>query len=474
MVDRTPSLALAKPDFDTRQWQDLINDNFTVLDALWAKFFATTGLAGVWQNATAYTVGTLVVDEVLGSIWLCAVAHTSPSSGTFLASRTSSPTYWSNYTIGVRYKGAWSSAATYAVGDFVVANSSFFAVANIAHTAGSAFATTGGVWEVLIDTSSAVSAINASVSSAGTYATAAGVSASAAGTFATAAGTFATAAGTYATAAALSAAMAAAGVVWCGTGSGADDIVLTAASFTLVDGATVEWRQVSDNTTTVRLNPNSVGLTALVDSTNTAVSEAGILKADRIYRAKYSTTTSKFEFLGPTGISVGKHVFPVHANAMILSSASAPSAFTAAAVTNVGMIQGISFNSTGLQYAEFELPMPKSLATAGTITYRARWTATAGTSAQTCLWQMAGVGFGDGDTLDAAQGTAVDTTDLLLPGTLIEHVGPESSAVTIASFASEDTVRFRINRKITGNTLLTPAILRMVEVFLTIAKRNDT
>lgn len=473
MVTRTPNIALAKPEFDTRQWQDQINDNFTTLDALWAKYFATVGLVGVWQNATAYTVGQLTVDETIGSIWRCEVAHTSASSGTFLAARTAAPTYWSNYTIGVRYKGAWSSAATYAVGDFVVANSSYFAVANIAHTAGSAFSTSGGVWEILIDTSSAVSAINASVSSAGTYATAAGVSASAAGTYATAAGIFATAAGTYATAAALSAAMAAAGVVWCGTGSGADDIVLTAASLTLVDGATVEWRQVSDNTTTVRLNPNSLGLVALIDAGGFAVAEAGILKADRIYRAKYSTASSSWELLGPATIATGRHVFPVHANAMILSSASAPSAYATAGVTNAGMVQGILFGSTGLQYAEFELPMPKSLATAGTITYRARWTATAGTSAQTCLWQLSAVGVGDGDTLDVAQGTAVDTTDLLLPGTLIEHVGPESAAVTISSFSAEDTVRFRINRKITGNTLLTGSILRMVEVFLTIAKRND-
>lgn len=301
MVTRTPNISLAKPEFDRRQWQDLMNDNMTVIDALWAKYFATTGLVGVWQNATAYSANELVVDEDAGTIWRCAVAHTSASSGTFLAARVASPTYWSNYTIGVRYKGAWASAATYAVGDFVVASNSFFAVANKAHTAASAFALdqTAGKWEVLIDTSAAMSTINAAVSSAQTSATQAALSVIAAGTYATAAGTYATAAGTYATAAALSAAMAAAGVVWCGTGSGADDIVLTAASFTLVDGATVEWRQVSDNTTTVRLNPNGVGLTALLDANGTAISTAGTLKANRIYRAKYSTTTAKFEFLGP-------------------------------------------------------------------------------------------------------------------------------------------------------------------------------
>lgn len=301
MVTRTPNISLAKPEFDRRQWQGLMNDNMTVIDALWAKYFATTGLVGVWQNATAYSANELVVDEDAGTIWRCAVAHTSASSGTFLAARVASPTYWSNYTIGVRYKGAWASAATYAVGDFVVASNSFFAVANEAHTAASAFALdqTAGKWEVLIDTSAAMSTINAAVSSAQTSATQAALSVIAAGTYATAAGTYATAAGTYATAAALSAAMAAAGVVWCGTGSGANDIVLTAASFTLVDGATVAWRQVSDNTTTVRLNPNGVGLTALLDAAGTAVSTAGYLKSGRMYSARYSSASSKFEFEGP-------------------------------------------------------------------------------------------------------------------------------------------------------------------------------
>lgn len=298
MTTRTPNIGLARPDFDRRQWQDLINDNFTVLDALWAKFFATTGLAGVWQNATAYTVGVLVVDETLGSIWRCEIAHTSPSSGTFLAARTSSPTYWSNYSIGVRYKGAWASDVAYAAGDFV-ATGFQFAVANAAHSSSGVFSSTDGSWEILIDGGPMLSTAAAYAVSAGTYATAAGVAASAAGTYATAAGVFASAAGTYATAAALSAAMASAGVVWCGTGTGADDIVLTAASFALVDGATVEWRQVSDNTTTVRLNPNGVGLTALRDGSGTAITAAGTLKGDRLYRAKYSTTTSNFEFLGP-------------------------------------------------------------------------------------------------------------------------------------------------------------------------------
>lgn len=443
MTGYTPNLRLAMPAFDKRQWQDEINNNMRVLDALWAKYFATSGLVGVWQNATAYAVSNLVVDEDSGTIWRCEVAHTSPTSGEFVDSRVANPTYWSNYTIGVRYKGAWSSANAYAVGDFVVANSSYFAVANEAHTAASAFAVdyTDGKWEVLIDTSSAVSAINAAVSTA--------------------------------TAAAAQAAAAASNLFWCGTGAGADDIVLSCSLSALTDGVSVEWRQPSNNTTTIRLNVNGLGLVALLDANGIAVAEADTLRADRIYRAKYSTTSSSWELQGPQAIIVGKHVFPVHANAMILNSASSPTSYSTITVTNAAMINGLSFNSTGLQYAEFEIPMPKSLATAGTISYRVRWTATAGTAASTCIWQLSAVGIGDGDALDVAQGTAVDSSDTLQNSGLRLHVSPESSAVTISSFASEDTVRFRLNRKITGNTLTTPAIVLAVEIFLNIYRRND-
>ncbi len=446
MVTRTPNISLAKPEFDRRQWQDLMNDNMTVIDALWAKYFSTTGLVGVWQNATAYAVDDLVVDETAGTIWRCTVAHTSPSSGTFLASRTASPTYWSNYTIGVRYKGAWSSAATYAVGDFVVASSSYFAVANVAHTAASAFALdqTAGRWEVLIDTSTAISSINAAVSSAATYASAA--------------------------AAAASQASAAAGSVWLGTPSGTNALSF-ATTLPTSDGAEIGFEAPTDNTDTVTLR-DLVGTGYAVKDAAGNDLVAGDLLAGRQYKLIRSSSAAQWEFGGPASIAVGKHVFPVHANALILNNGSSPTTFATITATNGAMINGLAFGSTGAQYAEFDLPMPKSLLTAGTLSYRPRWTATVGTSAATCIWQLSAVGIGDGDTLDAAQGTAVDSSDLFL-GALKNHIAPESGTVTIGSFSSEDTVRFRINRKITGNTLAADAILLAVEMFLTISKRSD-
>ena len=47
-----------------------------------------------WAVSTAYVVGDRRVDTADASIWKCAVAHTSPGTGTFAAARTASPLTW--------------------------------------------------------------------------------------------------------------------------------------------------------------------------------------------------------------------------------------------------------------------------------------------------------------------------------------------------------------------------------------------
>lgn len=439
MTARTPNLGLAKPDFDRRQWQDLINDNFTVLDALWAKFFATTGLAGVWQNATMYPVGTLVVDEVLGSIWRSEVSHTSPSSGTFLEARTAFPTYWSNYTIGVRYRGPWASTAAYAIGDFVATDFQF-AVANAAHSSGGVFSSTDGSWEILIDGGPMISTAAAYASTAASYASIAQ--------------------------AAATTAAAAAGSAWCGLATGTANAIILAAAPTVADGSEIRFEAASANTSAVTING-----VAVLDAYGNAL-VGGEFQAGRQYSVVYNSSNTSYEFYGPQAIIVGIHSFPVSADAMTIRSASGASAFSSAAVTSLMMINGLLFGSTSAQYAEFGIPAPKSIASGGTVTYKAIWTATQGTAAATCIWQLQAVGAGDGDALDAAYGTAVDTTDLY-QGVLKQHIGPVSAAVTISSFAREDEIRFRVSRKISGNTLVADAILRWIVINFTLDKSSD-
>jgi hypothetical protein len=52
----------------------------------------------LWANNTAYTVGTKRTDATDGSMWNCAVAHTSAAAGTFAADRAAHPTFWTATT----------------------------------------------------------------------------------------------------------------------------------------------------------------------------------------------------------------------------------------------------------------------------------------------------------------------------------------------------------------------------------------
>ena len=47
-----------------------------------------------WANSAPYVVGNLRRDTVDNTYWKCAIAHTSPASGTFAAARTAAPTQW--------------------------------------------------------------------------------------------------------------------------------------------------------------------------------------------------------------------------------------------------------------------------------------------------------------------------------------------------------------------------------------------
>lgn len=98
----TPNFSLNLVDFDSSPWDDDEHDNWRQIDAIMAKYMSIPGNTGLWANGTAYVVGaepSIAIDEDLGSIWQCAVAHTSAASGTFAADRAANPTYWVSWTV---------------------------------------------------------------------------------------------------------------------------------------------------------------------------------------------------------------------------------------------------------------------------------------------------------------------------------------------------------------------------------------
>lgn len=150
---------------DSQPWHDKEHNNWRTLDALLARYLTLSSLEGVWQNATAYTVGDRVVDGVLGTIWEALVAHTSSSTGTFLAYRTIHTTHWRAISFQVTAKGQWATGSTYEVNDFVF-NSNVFATALAAHTAGATFSADASSWGYLIDARSLVTSLTSLASAA--------------------------------------------------------------------------------------------------------------------------------------------------------------------------------------------------------------------------------------------------------------------------------------------------------------------
>jgi hypothetical protein len=78
------------------EWMIVVNDAGDPLlrynGTTWATLAHTT--PAVWAVSTAYAVGARARDATDNSDWKCAIAHTSPGTGTFAAARTASPGQW--------------------------------------------------------------------------------------------------------------------------------------------------------------------------------------------------------------------------------------------------------------------------------------------------------------------------------------------------------------------------------------------
>lgn len=85
-------------DFEQIPWQEDEHDNWYLADAILATYIRVTNIVGVWKNATVVAVGERYVDSSSGAIYTVNIAHTTASTGTFEADRTTNPTYWNVFS----------------------------------------------------------------------------------------------------------------------------------------------------------------------------------------------------------------------------------------------------------------------------------------------------------------------------------------------------------------------------------------
>lgn len=165
---RTASFKLNLIDLDKIPWVDEEHNNWHVVDALLARYIAVSGVQGAWLNATAVTVDQRYIDTVDDTIWEVLVAHTTPSTGTFAASRAAVSTNWQSISVDASFKGAWATGTAYSVNDFV-SDANRYGVATIAHTSVTSYDTgvAAGNIATLIDGSDIISSATASSLSVG-------------------------------------------------------------------------------------------------------------------------------------------------------------------------------------------------------------------------------------------------------------------------------------------------------------------
>jgi hypothetical protein len=164
-------------DFDKIPWHEDEHDNWRLADAVFAKFISISGIKGVWSNSIAVSVGDKYVDRELGTIWEVLIAHTTASSGTFLADRTANTSFWQSFTSEAAFKGAYAASTAYSSNDFIFDGNRYGVVLNTftSTTSYDADVTAGNI-VTLIDLSKAASTTSLTIGTgSATFTVAAGL-----------------------------------------------------------------------------------------------------------------------------------------------------------------------------------------------------------------------------------------------------------------------------------------------------------
>lgn len=152
-VTYTVNLGLARPPANRFNWSELVNNNFTMIDAAISTFFIVQQFTGPWTNSTPYVAGDTVLDTVGGGLWRANSAHNSSSAPTtFVQEKIANPALWSAYSSSGVGRGIWTANTAYQQGDFAVSGNQY-AVAIVSHVSTNSFANdvASGYWAILVD-----------------------------------------------------------------------------------------------------------------------------------------------------------------------------------------------------------------------------------------------------------------------------------------------------------------------------------
>lgn len=177
----------------------------------------------------------------------------------------------------------------------------------------------------------------------------------------------------------------------------------------------------------------------------------------------------------PATVGQGKHTIWVPAGSMVARGTNPPSVISGFEhTTNDVMEVTLGFDATTAEFAQFHIWMPKSW-NESTVTARFLWHHPATVTNFGVAWRISGRAYGDGDAIDAAQGTAITTTDIG-GSTNTFYLTAETNAITIGGTPVEgDLVIFQVSRDPSNgaDTLGVDANLWGVQLFFTTNAATD-
>ena len=179
---------------------------------------------------------------------------------------------------------------------------------------------------------------------------------------------------------------------------------------------------------------------------------------------------------GVAPLGQGLHTVWIPATAMVARTTNGAASGSSETSTNKVMLKSLDFDASTIEYAQFQIRMPKSW-DEGTVTAAMTWTHGATTTNFNVSWGIQGVALSNDDAADTAFGTAIYSNDT--GGTTNDiYISPTTTAITIAGTpAAEDWVVFQVLRKAddgTNDTLAVDAKLLGVTLYYTVAASTDS
>lgn len=200
--------------------------------------------------------------------------------------------------------------------------------------------------------------------------------------------------------------------------------------------------------------------------------------------ADSSAVTSAYSFPASNGLGadvevpvsqikdyVGQNLksFFVPARAAAPSSSGGPGGPNLVATSaNHPDVASLDFDATTAEYAQFWVQMPKNW-DEGTLQVAFLWSHASTTTNFGVKWGVQAVAISDGDSIDAAYGTAQEVADTG-GATNVLYVSAKTSAMTVAGTpAAEDLVAFRVYRAPAdaADTMAIDARLMGIKVYYT-------